>query len=138
MDKVMKYLCYHESNTDYMGDNKIPNRGEMRAIALDMIKNTHDNSKRSRLTKADNAAWWEYIKICLPRNYERVIAHRNIQKDVNIGDLDGIEKLQINDYFELYGLPRVTAENGVVSVNGEPKIRYANRMSYFKNRNIFA
>lgn len=138
MEKVMEYLCYHGVNIDSNSGNKMLNRSEMRAKALDMIENTRkDTCSNTRLTKVDGIAWWKFISLCLPINYERALIHRKIKEDMIIGDLDGIERLNINDYFELYNLPRVTAENGIISVNGIPKVRYANRMNYFRERNIF-
>ena len=137
MEKVMEYLCYHGVNIDSNSGNKMLNRSEMRAKALDMIKNARKDISSTRLTKIDGVAWWEFIRLCLPINYERALVHRKIKEDMIIGDLDGIERLNINDYFELYNLPRVTAENGIISVNGIPKVRYANRMNYFRERNIF-
>jgi hypothetical protein len=135
MDKVIRHLCHYSIDIN-TSKKQILSRDEMRAKAIFMIKNTH-NSNNSRLTMADNAAWWEFIKLCMPLNCERAHIHKNIKSDANIGDLDGIERLNINDYFELYCLPRVTAERGIVSVNGIPKIRYANRAGYYKNQGIF-
>lgn len=137
MEKVMEYLCYHGVDIADNSGSKMLNRSEMRAKALDMIKNTRKDISSTRLTKIDGVAWWEFIRLCLPINYERALIHRKIKEDMTIGDLDGIERLNINDYFELYNLPRVTAENGIISVNGIPKVRYANRMNYFRQRDIF-
>ena len=120
MEKVMEYLCYHGVNIDSNSGNKMLNRSEMRAKALDMIENTRKDINSTRLTKIDGVAWWEFIRLCLPINYERAQNKKKIKEDMIIGDLDGIERLNINDYFELYNLPRVTAENGIISVNVSP------------------
>lgn len=136
MEEVIKYLCYHKPEHDFScGENL--SRNEMRTKALDMIKKAESSDLSNDLTTADCAAWWTYLKLYLPKNFERAMLHKHIKQDTNIGDLKGVENLHINDYFELYSLPRVKAANGVIFVNGENRIRYANRYSYFINRDIF-
>ena len=102
-------------------------RNEMRFMARKMIAEAkrEEEEPEYHLTHSDKRAWWAFLKMCLFENFKRADLHdRCIKADENIGDLEDVSMIRVNDYFELYGLPRVTAKNGEIRVNDEVKVKY--------------
>jgi 5-methylcytosine-specific restriction endonuclease McrA len=95
------------------------------------------NPDEDHLTIADVEAWWEYIRRYLPDNYK-------LAKALKGGVYDPILQMQCdndifnyNDYFDIYGLPRVRTVNHEILVNNTSKLQIADNESYLKAKNIF-
>lgn len=95
-----------------------------------------EEKEESELTSADKIAWWGYMKEKCQANYDRATIRR-YGKDENIDDICDPKTLNVNDYFEIYNLPRITAKNHEIRVNGEVVAEYRNESDYRKERDIF-
>lgn len=65
------------------------------------------------LTDEDKKAWWDTLEKRFPRNYNMAIRYYNDMEDPALSQI-GLSKndFTVNEYFEIYGLPRVyTDEN---------------------------
>lgn len=92
--------------------------------------------KEYRLTDADRDAWWSYLERELPKNY--VLAkQRKTGHDPYLEGLCSPLQIDVNDYFEIYDLPRVTATNREIRVNGKVVEHYRDGESYKRLREEF-
>lgn len=73
------------------------------------------------ITKEDKVAWWGYLENHLPDNF--VLAIKYYDKNYPDPLLEHLGKnkddFTVNDYFEIYGRPRVSAINGEIIVDGK-------------------
>ena len=69
------------------------------------------------LTKEDKILWWNTLEKDYPENYR--LARQYYYGDDERLSLLGIDKnsLTVNDYFELYGLPRIRTKNHRIEVS---------------------
>ena len=71
------------------------------------------------LTQVDKRNWWDFLERNYPKNLECANQYySDVDEDLEeIGCTPG--NFDINDYFTICQLPRITAANGVIKVNGE-------------------
>ena len=70
------------------------------------------------LSPEDKSNWWNTLKTRYPKNYEAAVKYYH-EKDKAL-EIIGIDKIKftINEYFELYGLPRIwTDENHEIKIS---------------------
>jgi 5-methylcytosine-specific restriction endonuclease McrA len=115
---------------------KTTNRDEMRRKAQAMLaKGT--NFDQSKPTRLDTEVWWSYLKEHYPLNYKLAKSYYNGESDPNLEGICKPRDLNINDYFELYNLHRVTAKDDEVRVDGKLVSKYRPYADYVEQRRIF-
>lgn len=100
------------------------------------MNNQPSQKKEYLLTDADRDAWWDYLQRELPENYS-LAKRRKTGQDPYLGDLCSPLQIDVNDYFEIYGLPRVTATNREIRVNGRVVEHYRDGATYKRLREEF-
>lgn len=93
-----------------------------------------DYSEDCSFSSEDKQAWWEYLRTMLPKNYVLATRHKDKANDPILGD---ISTLNINDYFEVYGLPRVSTKDHQIYVNNTAAAKYMDESDYRKAREIY-
>ncbi|MBQ3325737.1 HNH endonuclease [Candidatus Saccharibacteria bacterium] len=124
------------NNDDYPSIN-----AEMAKRTIRRILASHQNNPTTKsdspLSGADKEAWWDYIKTNHPDNYNLAEKYYDKKQDPNLRGQCVISDLTINEYFEIYGLPRVATKDGVIYVNDKPVRRYVGNEKYRFLRNVF-
>ena len=92
---------------------------EFRNKARVFLKNKKEYDDEEPLTYSDRNAWWSYMRENYPLNYKLANDYYDDVPDDNLGSICRPRDLNINDYFELYDLPRITAKDCQIRVNGQ-------------------
>ena len=111
-------------------------RKKAKALADKMKQRDDERPDGSKLTMADKKAWRGYIREKYPANDYRADIYYS-GKDKNLKGICDTRILNINDYFSIYNLPRITAKNHEIRVNGELVAEYRHDYEYQKERDIF-
>ncbi len=111
-------------------------RSKAKALAAKMKQKSDKRSDEPKLTQADKIAWRGYIRENYPANDYRAGIYYS-GKDKYLKDICDLRILNINDYFGLYNLPRITAKNHEIRVNGKLVAEYRYDYEYQKERDIF-
>lgn len=96
------------------------------------------NPDEAPLTSADIEGWWEYLRVFLPKNYKLANFLKAGGYDPNLRMNCDKNLFNYNDYFDIYGLPRVKTLNHEIVVNNTIKLKITDNESYVKAKNIFA
>lgn len=96
------------------------------------------NQDEDRLTSADIEGWWEYIRLFLPDNYKLAKALKDGVYDPILHMHCDKNIFNYNDYFDIYGLPRVKTVNHEIVVNGDRKLKVTDNERYLNAKNIFS
>ena len=89
------------------------------------------------LNDFDHENWWYFLETEYPENYD--LAHQYDSNWDRILMEEGYRpgNFDINDYFEIYGLPRINARDGIITVDGEFIKRYGSFEKYKALREEF-
>lgn len=92
-----------------------------------------------KLTSSDKQAWWEYINYNLPPEYRQLASqYYNENYDPTLYPDYKPQDMDINDYFDIYDLPKVTALDGIIRVNGQQVATYIQHERWLQKRKFFA
>ncbi|MBR3138555.1 HNH endonuclease [Candidatus Saccharibacteria bacterium] len=78
------------------------------------------------LTEYDCENWWNFLENEYPENYDLACKYYSDEDEIFMEEGYRPGNFDVNDYFTIYGLPRITARKGYITVNGEFVKRYDN------------
>ena len=86
----------------------------------------------------DRENWWNFLAEKYPENHKLALRYYYKNED-EILAMEGVKpkNFYINDYFTIYGLPRISATKGVIRVNGIVKKRYGGYGRWMQKRAEF-
>lgn len=85
---------------------------------------TNSKTDSYTLTEYDHENWWYFLETKYPENYRCACQYYSNWDDILMEEGYRPGNFDVNDYFEIYGLPRITAAKGYITVNGECVKRY--------------